>query len=89
MVMRLFAIAVGAAIIAANPVAGTAQQLPGSTQNYYVDGRTPVDQHTMGLVDAYVIYQEQLDREEAERREAFQLHIYQDRASATTPYGRY
>ena len=87
--MRMIAIAIGAAILALDPVAGAAQQLPGSSANVYIDGRTPVDQRTVGLVDAYIIHQEQLDREEAERREAFQLHIYQDRASGTYPYGRY
>ncbi len=82
-------IAIGAALIAAIPVVGAAQQLPDSSQNIYIDGRTPVDQHTIGLVDAYMIHREQLDREEAERREAFQLHIYQDRSTTHYSYGRY
>lgn len=87
--MRLLAIALGLAAAAAQAVPATAQQYLGGSQGVYIDGRTPIDSRTESLVDAYVIYQEQLDQEEAERRQLQQLHIYHDRAYGTYPHGRF
>lgn len=87
--MRLTALALsGAALFLALP--SLAQQPDFSApQSLYIDGRTPVDQRTRDLVDAYLIYKEQLDREEAERRERFELFIYQDNIHSEHPFGRY
>ena len=86
-VVLAWVIGLAAATVIALPV--SAQQYPDYSSNVYIDGSVPVDARTRSLVDAYVAHRERLDREEAERRELFQMHIYQDRAAGTQSYGRY
>jgi len=87
--MRLFTYAMAAAMLAGTPAPLMAQEFNTGSDYFYVDGSMPVDERTRSLVDAYMIHRERLEREEAERREAVELHIYQDRAVTTSPHGRY
>jgi hypothetical protein len=87
--MRLFTYAMAAALLAGAPAPLVAQELYTGDDYFYIDGSLPVDERTRNLVDAYMIHRERLEREEAERREALELHIYQDRAVTSSPHGRY
>ena len=86
--MRMIVIAVAGAAMISLPALGQ-EPYYAAPESIYIDGRTPVDQRTRDLVDAYLIHKELLDQEEAERRERYELFIYQDNIHSERPHGRF